>query len=151
MKIQTKDLINALKVVFPSYNFLLLFDQSLGHTKKREDGLNVHNTNQEHGRKVPDMRQAVLDANCLGVDNPVIEAGRMQELVFPMAENCEPEDGPFSMSVEERMRQRHDIFLPATKTDDKSAIELKAELTAQNIDLPSAPQFSKLASTCQCK
>jgi hypothetical protein len=86
MKIQTKDLINTLKVVFPSYGFLLLFNQNSGHTKKREDGLNVHNMNQEHGRKVPDMCQAVLDADCLGVHNPVIEADGMQELVFPAAE-----------------------------------------------------------------
>jgi hypothetical protein len=65
MKIQTEDLIDTLKVVFPSYDFLLLFDQSPGHTKKREDGLNVNNMNREHGRKVPDMPQAVLDADCL--------------------------------------------------------------------------------------
>jgi hypothetical protein len=144
MKIQTEDLINTLKVVFLSYDFLLLFDQSLGHTKKREDGLNVNNMNREHGGKVLDMRQAVLDADCLGIHNPLIEAGGMQELVFPMAENCESEDGPFLMSVEERIQQRHDIVLPATKTDNKSAIELKAELTASNIDLPSRPNLANL-------
>jgi hypothetical protein len=68
----------------------------------------------------------------------------MPELVFPMAENCESEDGPFSMSVEERMRQQHDIVLPVTKTDNKSAIELKAEFTASNIDLPLRPNLANL-------
>jgi hypothetical protein len=78
MKIQTEDLIDTFKVVFFSYCFLLLFGQSSGHTKKREGGLNVNNMNREHGGKVPDMSQAVLDADCLGVDNPLIEAGGMQ-------------------------------------------------------------------------
>jgi hypothetical protein len=144
MRIQTEDLIDTLKAVFPSNDFFLLFNQSSGHKKKWEDGLNVHNMNQEHGRKVPDMHQAVFDANYLGVHNPLIEAGGMQELVFPTAEKCESEDGPFSMSVEERMRRQHDILLPATKTDNKSAIELKAELTASNIDIPLRPNLANL-------
>jgi hypothetical protein len=82
--------------------------------------------NREHGRKVPDMRQAVLDADCLGVHNPVIEADGMQELVFPTAENCELEDGPFLMSIRQGMQRRHNILLLVTKTDNKSAIQGRA-------------------------
>ena len=50
--------------------------------KKREDGLNVHNMNQEYGGKVPDMLQALLDAYCLGVHNPLIEAGGIKDLLY---------------------------------------------------------------------
>jgi hypothetical protein len=143
MKIQIKDLVNALKVVFPNFDFLLLFDQSSGHTKKREDGLNAINMNREHGGRVPDMRQTVLDANCLGQHSPVIEAGATQELVFPMQANS-PEDGPFYMNVEERIRRRHNIVLPLTKTEKMSGVELKATFVASNIALPLRPSLRNL-------
>jgi hypothetical protein len=35
VKIQIEDLVDCLKVIFPNFGFLLLFDQSSGHTKKR--------------------------------------------------------------------------------------------------------------------
>jgi hypothetical protein len=143
MKIQIEDLVNALKVVFPNFDFLLLFDQSSGHTKKREDGLNAINMNREHGRRVPKMRQTILDANCLGQHSPSIDAGETQELVYEMTANF-PEDGPFYLSVEERIRRRHDIILPLTKTEKKLAVELKAEFVASNIPLPPRPSIKKL-------
>jgi len=144
MKIQTEDLIDVLKVIFPSYDFLLLFDQSSGHTKKREDGLNVGNMNRDYGGRVPVMRQTLVNADCLGVHSPSLQAGAIQELVYPTSENCEPEDGPCNLSIDERMLRRHDITLPLTTTENKSTVSLKAELAAANIDAPLRPGIRNL-------
>jgi hypothetical protein len=149
MKIQTEDLINVLKVVFPSYDFLLLFDQSSGHRKKRENGLNANNMNREHSGKVPDMRQTVIDADCLGVHKPSLQVGVTQELVFPTSEKCEPEDGPIYLSVDERIRRRHGITLPLTKTENNSPNMLKVELLASNIDLPLRPSIQNLRALAE--
>jgi hypothetical protein len=56
MKLQVEDLINCLQVMFVGLNFLMLFNQSLGHTKKQEDGLDTLNMNVEFGGKVSRMR-----------------------------------------------------------------------------------------------
>jgi hypothetical protein len=136
MKIQIEDLIDVLKVVFPSYNFLLLFDQSSGHTKKREDGLNTFNVNREHGGRVPDMRASVLDAECIGERSPSLQAGNTQQLVYPNIEDCTShEDGPHYCSADERMRRRNDIILPESEDENKTAAELKGELVALGIAL----------------
>jgi hypothetical protein len=92
VKIQIEDLVDCLKVIFPNFGFLLLFDQSSGHTKKREDGLNTINMNREHGGRVPHMRRSVLDAKCLGKHSPSLQAGT-QRLVYPKIDNCALEDG----------------------------------------------------------
>ena len=94
IKIQMEDLINVLKVV------LLLFHQSSGHTEKREDGFNANNMNCEHDCwRVLNMHWTVLNADCLGVNNPLLQAGAMQEL------DCKPEDRPIYLNVDKQMGQ----------------------------------------------
>ena len=81
MKVQTDDLIDVLS----SPAKTLLFDNCWGLTKKREDGLDASNVNCEHGRRGCQMRssQTVLNADCLGVHNPLQCAGAMEELAVP--------------------------------------------------------------------
>jgi hypothetical protein len=43
MVLQMEDCIDVLKVLYPSYDVLLLFDHSCGHDRQRDDGLNVEN------------------------------------------------------------------------------------------------------------
>jgi len=42
MVLQLEDCIDVLKVVYPQFNFLFLFDHSCGHDKQREDGFNIN-------------------------------------------------------------------------------------------------------------
>lgn len=58
MKIQCEDFIDCLKEQFPGHDFVTPFDQSSGHAKKREDGLNAKAMNQKHGDKKPPMRES---------------------------------------------------------------------------------------------
>jgi hypothetical protein len=64
MKLQLEDVGNCLCVAFPDFDFLFLFDQSSGHTKKRDDGLPTQNMNVEFGGKVSEMRHSHLFEGC---------------------------------------------------------------------------------------
>ncbi len=86
------------------------------------------------------MSQTILDDDCLGQHSPSIDAGETQELVYETTANF-PEDGPFYLSVEEWIRRQHEIILPLTKIEKKSAVELKAEFVASNIPLPLHPSI----------
>jgi hypothetical protein len=41
MVLQLEDCIDVLKVLYPQFDFLFLFDHSCGHDRQKEDGLNV--------------------------------------------------------------------------------------------------------------
>ena len=41
MALQCEDALDCLAVKYPHFDFLILMDQSSGHGRKREDGLNV--------------------------------------------------------------------------------------------------------------
>jgi len=43
MVLQLEDCVKVLKVMYPQYNFLFLFDHSCGHDRQRDDGLNIEN------------------------------------------------------------------------------------------------------------
>jgi hypothetical protein len=60
MKLQLEDVIDCLVVVFPQFDIIFLFDQSAGHTKRREDGLSVTNMNAGFGGKRPTMHDTKL-------------------------------------------------------------------------------------------
>jgi hypothetical protein len=40
MMLQVKDVVDCLKVVYPSYEFVMLFDHSNGHDRMQPNGLN---------------------------------------------------------------------------------------------------------------
>jgi hypothetical protein len=43
MVLQMEDCLDVMRVLYPEYKVLLLFDHSCGHEWQREDGLNVEN------------------------------------------------------------------------------------------------------------
>ena len=55
MVLQLEDCVDMLKVMYPQYNFLFLFDHSCGHDRQRDDGLNIENMPKKYGGQ-----QAVL-------------------------------------------------------------------------------------------
>jgi hypothetical protein len=67
MKLQFEDVVDCLNIFFPDHDFLCLFDQSSGHTKKQDEGLNMHNMNSSFGGKSPPMRETnLLCEGCIG-------------------------------------------------------------------------------------
>jgi len=53
MAIQLKDCVDCLKILFPDYNFLVLFDHSQGHSKKHIRSLQAAHVNLNFGGSQP--------------------------------------------------------------------------------------------------
>ena len=49
MVLQLKDCIDVLKVLYPQFDFLFLFDHYCGHNRQKEDGLNVERMTKSYG------------------------------------------------------------------------------------------------------
>jgi len=50
MVLHFEDCVNVLKVLYPDFDFLLLFDHLCRHDKQKEDGLNVERMRKGYGR-----------------------------------------------------------------------------------------------------
>jgi hypothetical protein len=116
MKLQLEDVIDCLAVVYPQFDFIFLFDQSAGHTKRREDGLAVANINAGFGGKKPTMHDTKLhevgphQPRLRELDLPFLSIGDTQSLIFPAQEAAQDATGPFWMSLPQRREGREDQF-----------------------------------------
>jgi hypothetical protein len=67
MVLQLEDCIDCLQVLFPSYEYLFLFDHSNGHDRMQPEGLNTKRINKNFGGKQPMMRPSKLtNKHCFG-------------------------------------------------------------------------------------
>lgn len=60
-KLQLEDVTDCLIYVFPYFEFVILFDQSSGYKKLREDGLNVTNTNVSYGDVITVIHKTTIE------------------------------------------------------------------------------------------
>jgi hypothetical protein len=120
-------------VTFLDFDFLFLFDQSSGHTKKRSDGLLTQNRNVKFGGKVSEMRHSHLEG-CIGpFTTALCQEGQygiqseeeVQILVFPESTGCSEQDGPYWLTSEERRNRRDDKFLKPFLDKAKTTSELR--------------------------
>ena len=51
MLLHFEDVVDCLKVTYPQYDYLFMFDHSCGHDKQRENGLNVQQMSKLFGGK----------------------------------------------------------------------------------------------------
>jgi len=72
MAIQLKDCVDCLKVLYPDYDFLFLFDHSQGHSKKRVGTLQASHVNLKFGGGQPLMRDTEITEGCLGPFSPTL-------------------------------------------------------------------------------
>jgi len=90
MAIQLEDCVDCLKVLFPDYDFLFLFDHSQGHTKKQVGSLQASHINLQFGGAQPHLWDTTITAGCLGPFSPSLHIGDIQPMVFQSTD-----DGPF--------------------------------------------------------
>mmetsp|Transcript_8912 Transcript_8912/g.25093 ORF Transcript_8912/g.25093 Transcript_8912/m.25093 type:complete len:228 (-) Transcript_8912:166-849(-) len=114
MVLQVEDCVDCLKVLFPEYDFLFLFDHSCGHDKGQTDGLNAKNMNVDYGRKQPKMHPTKIEAKegYLGPHrhSSVLKVGEEQQMVWPVYsdEEFDPnKHGPYWMTPGMREARRH--------------------------------------------
>jgi hypothetical protein len=107
MVLQMEDIVDCLKVLYPSYDYILLFDHSNGHDKKQPNGLNANRVSKNFGGVQPKMRNTKLtDTNCFGSFHSRTykhQLGDVQEMVFK-----ESDEGPITLSPEEREKRKYD-------------------------------------------
>ena len=87
-KLQIEDSVDVLTILYPTMDFLFLYDQSSGHTKMRPDSLSATNTNVGVGGVHATMRNSVIQD--LGPFPATLEIGEVQQMMFQ-----ENDIGPF--------------------------------------------------------
>jgi hypothetical protein len=133
MALQFEDTTDVLKVIYPNYKFVYLFDHSSGHSKQRPDGLNASRMNKGFGGKHVPMRSTVIEAEegFLGQFQRQLQVGDTQHLVFQSTDI-----GPFWMSEEERESTRHDVIEDGNPiSTPKIRAELLVELQSKGINV----------------
>jgi hypothetical protein len=105
MVLQLEDCVDCIKVIAPQFDYLFLFDHSCGHDKQREDGLNVENMTKNFGGKQAYLHDTLIKEvdGYLGPYPRTLKPGDVQSMVFH-----ESDIGPFWLTAEERIKQRHD-------------------------------------------
>jgi hypothetical protein len=74
MSIQLEDITDYLKVLYPEIEFVFLFDNSQGHSRKRDDGLDAAAMNVGFGGAQPRMRATTISPKegHLGSNDPLL-------------------------------------------------------------------------------
>ena len=85
MKLQLEDVFDALAVVYPQFNFVFLFFQLSGHTKKKVDRLSISRMEVGWGGKAPYIHATRVPS--VGEFSPTLAVGDMQAMSFPAAED----------------------------------------------------------------
>ena len=143
MALQLEDCVDCLKVLYPEYDFIFLLDHSSGHAKKRVNGLDAGTDAMnigyggEQSKQRPTLIESI-DGYCgpywnEDVPNHVV-IGQEQQLVFPDINNLNENDGPFEMSVEQRIASRFDMYEDIPLNDQKEVEKTKQELMDEFID-----------------
>jgi hypothetical protein len=129
MSIQFEDCVDCLKVVYPHFEFVFLFDHSQGHAKKLTGGLDAYCMNKGYGGAQPIMRESQIKEQdgYIGMYPHTLNVGDNQSFVFNSGDT-----GPFWMTPQEQELNRHDRILPPTagnpKMRNKTISELKVDL-----------------------
>ena len=121
---------DCIKVLFPQFDFVFLFDHSQGHAKKLVGGLDAYSMNRGYGGAQPMMRESKIKEHdgYLGSNARTLEVGDTQSFVF-----TSDDDGPFWMTPQEqsKLNQNNPSLPPAPgnpQMRNKTIAELKAEL-----------------------
>ena len=60
VKLQLDDVVDFLVIIFPTFDYMFLFDQRSGHTKLREDGLVTRHMNVSYGSVASYMHDTTI-------------------------------------------------------------------------------------------
>ena len=133
MVLQVEDVVDCLKVLYPEYDFIFMFDHSCGHDRSQENGLNARRMSAGFGGKQQKMHPTIIreEDGYLGDYPRALEPGDVQEMVWPEFENDEDYDGttgPYWMTPEERKANRKTVYGEVQHGVDKTVNELIRQL-----------------------
>ena len=116
MIIQLEDCVDVLKVLFPDFDFIILFDHSNGHDRLQTDGLSITKINVGYGGTQPKMKPSQVPTSCFGPfhsDAYALQPGDMQYMQYSAVDA-----GPCNMSEEERNSSKYDKNRGETRVRD---------------------------------
>ncbi|KAG7350939.1 hypothetical protein IV203_029977 [Nitzschia inconspicua] len=137
MAVQFEDVVDCLKVLYPSHEFVFLFDHSQGHNRKRKGALDVNNMNVSFGGKQERLRDTIIQnlEGYLGRYSPLLSVGDKQRMNWSNEEPPEEStEGPFNLSVQERRKRRSTQLLDEyVNNKPKTKKELTTDLQREGI------------------
>lgn len=117
-----EDVCDVLFYLYPDCDICFEVDNSSGHGKAKDDGLNVMKMNSGWGGKQSKVRDSVITENCLGVYNPTLKLGDTQSMIFQPG--CLPPHFDAKAQADDRI-----LTVPKTRQLTKAELQL-AILTA---------------------
>jgi hypothetical protein len=131
MVLQMEDCLDAMRVLNPEVDVLLLLDHSCGHNWQRENGLNVENMSKSYRGKQRVIRPTLIreEMGYLRSFNCKLNPGDTQHFIF-----SKTDEGPFWMNPLEQEEQRHDNIVEGQFLKQKlSKEELIQRLQAKGV------------------
>jgi hypothetical protein len=136
MAVQLEDVVDCLKILYPDFDFVFLFDHSQGHSRKREGALDVQCMNVSFGGKQSRLRDTQIETekHFLGPNDPILHVGDIQKMNWAADVPEGNDDGPFNLNTEEKQKRRKvqllDIYVDNKKKTKK---ELEIDLRREGI------------------
>ena len=151
MVIQLEDIVDVLIVLYPQYDYLLMFDHSNGHDRMQPDGLNANNINKLYGGKQPKMHDRLLTNDViLGSyknHTGILKTGEMQQLVRTNADAI----GPFYLSESERVQKKYDVDTGQFNIKNKTREIIIEDLLRVDPNMDPKGNLKKLQDLCVAK
>jgi hypothetical protein len=84
MSLQFEDVVDCLRVLYPNFDFVFMFDHSQGHARKREQALSAQQMSKSYGGAQPRMRDTTIlaEEGFLGPHLPMLRVGDTQSLTY---------------------------------------------------------------------
>ena len=115
--LQMKDCLDCLKVMYPYFYFVFLFDHSFGNERAREGRLKESIMRKYLGEKQPNMRDTDIlgEDEFLGPYDRILETYDIQHMWWDAALPDIQLTGPFWISDMKNAEHRYDVFIGKTK------------------------------------
>ena len=103
MLLQLEDVVDCLLALYPEFEIVFLFDNSQGHARKRNGGLNALYMLKKYGGAQPAMRDTTVlsETGFLGPFSPVLSVGDTHSLKLKSEDS-----GPWYLSLKENTGKR---------------------------------------------
>ncbi|KAI2492111.1 hypothetical protein MHU86_22447 [Fragilaria crotonensis] len=140
MSLQFEDIVDCLKVLYPSYDMIFTFDHSQGHARKREHALSAQHMSKSFGGAQARMRDTLIMAQdgFLGPHLPSLTVGDTQSLIFK-----DSDTGPWYLNDDQREIQRRDRPTGKIRTVERSKKQLLEALKEKGVALQQQRGFTK--------
>ncbi|KAI2509788.1 hypothetical protein MHU86_4641 [Fragilaria crotonensis] len=140
MSLQFEDVIDCLKVLYPSFDLVFMFDHSQGHARKREHSLSAQHMSKSYGGTQARMRDTIILANegFLGPNVPLLGVADTQCLIFKASDS-----GPWYLTPDQREAQRHDRLTGKVKVVERSKKVLLDALNEKGVTLQQQRGYTK--------